>query len=132
LFSAGIIGTGLLGVPVLAGSAAYAVGEAFNWRVGLARSPSTAARFYAVLSLATLLGVLLNFLAFDAIKMLYWSAVINGVAAAPAVAVVVKLASDPRVMGRDLTIGLALKVLGWTTAGVMILTALCVLLTLKT
>jgi Mn2+/Fe2+ NRAMP family transporter len=125
LFSAGIIGTGLLGVPVLAGSAAYAVSEAFRWRVGLARSPGAAARFYSVLSLATLLGVLLNFLAFDAIKMLYWSAVINGIAAAPAVAVVVKLAGDKRAMGR-FAIGPGLKVLGWATAGIMMLCAACV------
>ena len=125
LFSAGIIGTGLLGVPVLAGSAAYAVSEAFRWRVGLARSPGAAARFYSVLSLATLLGVLLNFLAFDAIRMLYWSAVINGIAAAPAVAVVVKLAGDKRAMGR-FAIGPGLKVLGWATAGIMMLCAACV------
>jgi NRAMP (natural resistance-associated macrophage protein)-like metal ion transporter len=131
LFSAGIIGTGLLGVPVLAGSAAYAVSEAFRWRVGLARSPAAAGRFYAVLSLATLLGVLLNFLAFDAIKMLYWSAVINGIAAAPALAAVVKLATDKRVMGR-FTIGPALKILGWATAAVMMLAATCVLMTLRT
>jgi Mn2+/Fe2+ NRAMP family transporter len=130
LFSAGIIGTGLLGVPVLAGSAAYAVSEALNWRVGLARSPSAAVRFYSVLTFATLLGVLLNFLAFDAIKMLYWSAVINGVAAAPAVAAVVKLAGDKRAMGR-FAIGPALRILGWATAAVMTLTAACVFLTFK-
>ena len=131
LFSAGIIGTGLLGVPVLAGSAGYAVSEAFRWRVGLARSPAAAGRFYAVLSLATLLGVLLNFLAFDAIKMLYWSAVINGIAAAPALAAVVKLATDTRVMG-GFTIGPALKIVGWATAAIMMLTATCVLLTFRT
>ena len=97
---------------------------------GRARAFTGAAgRFYAVLSLATLLGVLLNFLAFDAIKMLYWSAVINGVAAAPAVVAIAKVAGDKRVMGR-FAIGPALKILGWVTAAVMLLTAASALLSL--
>jgi Mn2+/Fe2+ NRAMP family transporter len=99
LFAAGIIGTGMLAMPVLAGSAAYAVCEMFRWRGGLNRRPHEARAFYAVIALATLGGAALSFAPFDPIKMLYWSAVVNGVLAAPLIAVMVLLAKNRRVMG---------------------------------
>ena len=83
IFALGIVGTGLLAVPVLAGSAAYAIGEARKWPVGLARQPMEAKAFYATVALATLVGMILNFTPMNPIKALYWSAVINGVVAVP-------------------------------------------------
>jgi Mn2+/Fe2+ NRAMP family transporter len=83
IFALGIIGTGLLAIPVLAGSTAYAVGEGRKWPVGLARKPKEAVAFYTVLAISGLLGVGLNFTPIDPIKALYWSAVVNGVLAAP-------------------------------------------------
>ena len=87
LFSAGIVGTGLLAVPVLAGSAAYAVAESFKWPIGLGRKLLEARGFYMILTIATLLGVMLNFTSIDPIKALFWSAVINGVIAVPIMAI---------------------------------------------
>src|SRR5258706_5208629 len=81
LFAAGIIGTGMLAVPVLAGSAAYAVGEALGWPIGLARRPRRAKAVYATIALATLFGTLIVFVALDPIKALFWSAVLNGIVA---------------------------------------------------
>jgi Mn2+/Fe2+ NRAMP family transporter len=99
LFSLGIIGTGLLAVPVLAGSAGYAVAEAFEWRSGLDLKLLEAREFYAIIAVATLGGVLLDFTPIDPIKALFWSAVINGVIAVPIMIVMMLLADDPRVMG---------------------------------
>jgi NRAMP (natural resistance-associated macrophage protein)-like metal ion transporter len=118
VFALGIIGTGFLAVPVLAGSAAYAIGEARRWPVGLARKPKEAQAFYITLIVATVLGAIINFLPIDPIKALYWSAVINGVMVAPIIAFMVLLASSRRVMG-DFTLSLPLKLLGWTAATVM-------------
>jgi NRAMP (natural resistance-associated macrophage protein)-like metal ion transporter len=83
LFALGIVGTGLLAVPVLAGSAAYALGETFGWRVGLAREPRRAKSFYGAICAATVVGAAINFMPLDPIKALFWSAVINGVTAVP-------------------------------------------------
>src|SRR6202011_1445551 len=83
LFAAGIIGIGVLAVPVLAGAAAYALGEALDWPTGLARRPLDAKAFYGAIAAATLIGVLINFVHLDPIKALFWSAVINGVVAVP-------------------------------------------------
>ena len=122
VFALGIIGTGFLAVPVLAGSAAYAVGEAMRWPVGLARQPKEARAFYITLIVATLIGTAINFLPVDPIRALYWSAVINGVMVAPIIAFMMLLASSRRVMG-DFTLSLPLKMLGWVTVVVM---AFCV------
>jgi NRAMP (natural resistance-associated macrophage protein)-like metal ion transporter len=122
LFALGIVGTGLLAVPVLAGSAAYAVGEALRWPTGLARAPKKAKAFYGTIAVATLVGVLLNFSPIDPIQALFWSAVINGVVAVPIMAVMMLMASNPRVMGQ-FTIGQPLKVLGWLSTVVMGLAA---------
>ena len=99
LFAAGIIGTGLLAVPVLAGSAAYAMAETFGWREGLDLKWFEARGFYAIIIGATIIGTLLDFTPIDPIKALYWSAVINGVIAVPVMALMMLLASDPKVMG---------------------------------
>ena len=118
VFALGIIGTGLLALPVLAGSAAYALSEAFGWRVGLARRPGRAPQFYTIIAVATGIGALLNFIALDPFKALFWSAVINGVVAVPLMALVMHLASQRASMGR-FTLPLPLKVVGWLATAVM-------------
>jgi Mn2+/Fe2+ NRAMP family transporter len=123
LFSLGIVGTGLLALPVLGGSAAYAVGEAFRWRVGLERKAHEAKAYYAVLALATLIGLAMNFTRIDPIRALVWSAMINGVTAAPVMCFMMLLASNRKVMG-TLTLPVYLKVLGWAGTAIMALTAI--------
>ena len=120
LFAAGIIATGMLAVPVLAGSAAYGVSEVFGWTEGLDRRPREAKAFYTVIALATLGGVALNFTTLDPVRALYWSAVVNGVLAAPLMAVMMIIAMNPRVMGR-LTLPRAMQVAGWLATGAMAL-----------
>jgi Mn2+/Fe2+ NRAMP family transporter len=118
LFALGIIGTGLLSVPVLAGSAAYAVGEAAHWKVGLNRKPAEARGFYGAIAAATLLGMALNILQISPIAALYWSAVINGIVAVPVIAAMMLMTADHRVMG-DFKISGPLRTLGWATAAAM-------------
>jgi len=118
MFSLGIVGTGLLAIPVLAGSAAYAIAGVAHWPASLGDSLQRAPRFYAALAGATVLGLGVNLFPVDPMKALYWSAVINGVVAAPLMSVMILLASDHRVMG-DLVIPLPLKVAGWICAGIM-------------
>jgi NRAMP (natural resistance-associated macrophage protein)-like metal ion transporter len=118
LFASGIIATGMLAVPVLAGSAAYAVSEFFHWTEGLDRRPREAKAFYATIALATMGGVALNFTSLDPIKALYWSAVVNGVLAAPLMAVMMVIAMNPRIMGR-LTLPRSMVVVGWLATAVM-------------
>jgi NRAMP (natural resistance-associated macrophage protein)-like metal ion transporter len=117
LFAAGIIGIGVLAVPVLAGSAAYALGEALDWPTGLARTPLDAKAFYGAIAAATLVGVLINFVDLDPIKALFWSAVINGVVAVPLMVVIMLMAMQQKVMGR-FTLPRPLWAMGWfsTTA----------------
>jgi NRAMP (natural resistance-associated macrophage protein)-like metal ion transporter len=118
IFALGIVGTGLLAVPVLAGSAAYALGEALDWRVGLARKPGRAKAFYAAIAAATVIGGALNFTPIDPIRALFWSAVINGVVAVPVMVMMMLLASRPKVMGRFF-LPLPLKIVGWLATAVM-------------
>jgi NRAMP (natural resistance-associated macrophage protein)-like metal ion transporter len=118
LFAAGIIGTGMLAIPVLAGSAAYAVSEIFQWKEGLDRRPADAKFFYASIGVATLGGVALNFTGLDPVRALYWSAVVNGVLAAPLMAVMMIMAVNPRVMGR-LTLPRSMVAGGWLATAVM-------------
>lgn len=118
LFSLGIVGTGLLAIPVLAGSAAYAMSGAFSWPNSLAALPSTAKNFYAVIIVATLGGMALIFAPIDPVKALYWSAVVNGVISVPIMGVMMLLAARPDVMGA-LAISRRLKVLGWLCTAVM-------------
>lgn len=123
LFAAGIIGTGLLAVPVLAGSAAYGVGEAFRWRPSLGKKPHRAKAFYGVIAAATLIGLSLNFMHFDPIKALFWTAVVNGVVAAPLMVVIMLMGSNSRVMGR-FVLPRTLKIFGWLATGVMLAASL--------
>jgi NRAMP (natural resistance-associated macrophage protein)-like metal ion transporter len=118
LFAAGIVGTGLLAVPVLAGSAAYAVAEAFRWRIGLGLQLARARGFYAILAFATLLGVALNFTSIPPIKALFWSAVINGVIAVPIMFVMMLMAARTDIMGQ-FVIRPRLRILGWLSTAVM-------------
>ncbi|MEZ2409183.1 NRAMP family divalent metal transporter [Bosea sp. RCC_152_1] len=118
IFAIGILGTGILAVPVLAGSAAYAIGEAAKWPVGLSREPREAKAFYLAVSVATAIGVALNFTSVDPIKALVWSAMINGVVAVPIMVILMLLAADPKIM-KQFVIGRALKVLGWIATAAM-------------
>jgi len=118
LFACGIIGTGLLAVPILAGSGAYAVCECFDWTAGLDHKLRDARAFYGVIAVSTLVGLALNFVGIDPIKALYWSAVLNGVLAAPLMVTMLLIASNPKVMG-SLTLPTPLKIIGWVAASVM-------------
>jgi NRAMP (natural resistance-associated macrophage protein)-like metal ion transporter len=118
IFALGIVGTGMLAVPVLAGSAAYAVGEAFGWHVGLARRFKRAPAFYVTIAISMLLGAALNFTPIDPMKALFWSAVINGVVAVPVMAMMMLLASRSKVMGR-FAVPMPLKIVGWLATIVM-------------
>ena len=121
LFSMGIIGTGMLAVPVLAGSAAYAVTECFDWPQGLDKKVLEAKEFYAIISVATLGGVLLDFTSIDPVKALFWSAVINGVIAIPIMTIMMIMAGRPQVMGK-FVIGRNLHFLGWLATALMLAT----------
>jgi NRAMP (natural resistance-associated macrophage protein)-like metal ion transporter len=118
LFAAGIIGTGLLAVPVLAGSAAYAVAEGFRWPIGLGLPLAEARGFYFILTIATLLGVAIDLSGIDSIKMLLWAAIVNGIISVPIMVVMMLLAVRPAVMG-PFVIKRPLRVLGWFATGVM-------------
>ena len=118
LFAMGIIGTGLLAVPVLAGSAAYAVTEVFGWAGSLDAKPNDARAFYATIAVATLLGAALNFVGLDPVRALYWAAVVNGVLAAPLMAVMMLIVRNPKVMGR-LTVSTSMAIWGWLATAVM-------------
>jgi NRAMP (natural resistance-associated macrophage protein)-like metal ion transporter len=118
IFALGIIGTGLLAVPVLAGSAAFALGEALRWRVGLAEKPGRAPAFYWAIAAAVVVGALLNFSPLDPVKALFWSAVVNGVAAVPIMVMIMHMASRRDVMG-EFALRAWLKVLGWIATAVM-------------
>ena len=122
LFTLGIIGTGMLAVPVLAGSCAYAVAEAAAWRGSLDRRPRRAKQFYLVLGTAMALGLALNYAGFNAIKLLFTAAVINGVLAPPLILIVVLLTRDRSVMGQAVN-SRPLGLLGWIAFVVMVAAA---------
>ena len=119
IFAAGIIGTGLLAVPVLAGSAAYALSEAFSWSEGLDRRPLQAKAFYATIAISTLVGVGLNFTSLNPVKALYWSAVVNGVLAASVMAGIMLVAGNARIMGR-LALKAPMLIGGWLATLIML------------
>ena len=119
LFTLGLIGTGLLGVPVLVGSCAYAVAEGAGWHGSIEDKPKVARPFYGVMAAAMAAGVALNYFGLNAVKMLFYSAVINGLLAPPLILLVVLLTSSPKVMGKE-TNPPVLKFLGWTTFVVMV------------
>jgi NRAMP (natural resistance-associated macrophage protein)-like metal ion transporter len=118
LFSLGIIGTGLLAVPVLAGSSAFALAESFRWRRGLDLTPLRGMRFYGVIAVSTLIGVGLGFTRIDPIKALYWAAVINGVISVPIMFVMMRMVANPKIMG-EFVVGQRLSILGWLATVVM-------------
>jgi len=119
LFSLGIIGLGLLAVPVLAGSAAYAVTEMAGFASSLDAKPLDARLFYATIAVTTLVGASLNTIGIDPARALYWAAVVNGILAGPLMAVMMLIVRNPKAMGR-LTVSRRQMVLGWTATGVMI------------
>ena len=118
LFTLGLIGTGILAVPVLAGSAAYAVSEAASWRGTLEDRPRLSPRFYALIAVAMLLGLGLDFVGFNAVKTLFYSAVLNGVLAPPLIVLVVLLTSKSKIMGNRVS-SRPLRYFGWATAAIM-------------
>ena len=128
LFTLGLIGTGMLGVPVLVGSSAYAVAEGAAWRGSMADKPASARKFYGVMAVAMALGLALNFAGIKPVKMLFWSAVINGLLAPPLILLVILLTSSRKVMGNCVNSPL-LKYLGWATFAVMAAAALGMLVT---
>jgi NRAMP (natural resistance-associated macrophage protein)-like metal ion transporter len=128
LFTMGIVGTGLLAIPVLAGSAAYAIAGAMKWKNSLEDLPSMAPRFYAIIAVSTLIGVGLCFTPIDPIRALFWSAVINGVISVPIMAVMMLMAARSDIMGK-LVISRRLKVLGWLCTAVMAIVVLAMFVT---
>ena len=118
LFALGIVGTGLLAIPVLAGSAAYAIGEACKWPTGLSRKPRDAAAFYATLVAAAVIGMAVTLTPLEPIQALYWTAVINGLVAVPVMIVMMLITAQPRVMGKFVITGW-LRWLGWASTLVM-------------
>jgi NRAMP (natural resistance-associated macrophage protein)-like metal ion transporter len=128
LFAAGIIGTGLLGVPVLTGSSAYAVSETFGWTCSLDEKPHHAKRFYSVIAVSTLIGLLVNFSGINPITALFWTAVINGVIAPPLLIVVMLVSNNEKVMGKRVN-GRWTNLVGWLTAIIMFAAAIGMFLT---
>ena len=130
LFVCGIVGTGLLAVPVLAASSAYAIGEGCKWNTSLESQPHEAPRFYGAISVATAIGLLMNFLHIDPVKALVWAAVLNGLVAAPLMAVIMHMASSNSVMGK-FKIPAYLLWTGWIATATMACVCAGVFLTWK-
>lgn len=118
IFTLGIIGTGLLAVPVLSGSAAYGLSEAMGWPTGLDRKPKQAKAFYATIAIATVIGIVLNLTPINPIKALFWSAVINGVVAVPVMAIMMFMATNKKIMHR-FKLGTGMTITGWIATAVM-------------
>jgi len=123
LFTLGLFGTGVLAVPVLAGSSAYAVAESAAWAASLGTAPRRVRKFYAVLAVAVLVGIGLEYIGLNAVQMLFYSAVLNGILAPPLIVLVVLLTSDRAVMGEWVN-PVWMRILGWFTAAVMTVAAL--------
>jgi NRAMP (natural resistance-associated macrophage protein)-like metal ion transporter len=128
LFALGIVGTGMLAVPVLAGSAAYAVSETFGWKASLESKPGRAPQFYIVLSAATLLGMCLLFTGIDPIHALFWSAVVNGITAVPLMFLLMLISSKPAIVGQ-FTLPRYLRIVGWIATAVMAVASFAFLIT---
>jgi NRAMP (natural resistance-associated macrophage protein)-like metal ion transporter len=131
LFAVGMIGTGMLAVPTLAGSVGYAMGETFKWPTGLDHKPYQAIRFYAVIAVATLIGTVLNFIGFDPIRALIWSAVINGLISVPLLCALMLIAGNHAVMGK-FAIPRKLSIAGWLTTILMAAAAVLTIIHLFT
>ena len=130
LFAAGIIGTGLLAVPILAGSAAYAVGGQMRRRVGINYTPKRAPFFYTVFGVATVIGAAMNFAPINPIEALVWSAMINGVVAVPVMVAMMLMVRDEKIMGPIAKESPGLYVLGWVSTAVMIASVIAMFVTL--
>lgn len=128
LFALGVVGTGLLAVPVLAGSAAYALAETLQWPGGLARKPERAKAFYGTIALATGFGMVFNLLPIDPIKALFWTAVLNGIVAVPIMVMTMLMAGQERVMGR-FVLPRSISVMGWIATAVMCAVAVALVVT---
>src|SRR2546427_4523594 len=128
LFSLGLIGSGFLAVPVLTTSSAYATCEAFQWRFGLDEKPRLAPRFYALIAIATFIGMLINFVNIPPVTALFWTAVINGVLAPPLLVIIMIVSNNTKVMGNR-TNGRLTNILGWAGTAIMSLAALGMFLT---
>jgi Mn2+/Fe2+ NRAMP family transporter len=120
VFALGIVGTGLLAIPVLAGSAAYALADAMGWEAGLSRQPTDAKRFYATIIAGTLIGVAVNFVHIDPMKLLFWTAVINGIVAVPMMVLMMLMTMRRDIMGQ-FTLPRLLMVIGWISTAAMTL-----------
>jgi len=130
LFAAGIIGTGMLAIPALAGSTAYAVAETFRWPKGLDKHWFQAGGFYSVIALGTILGVVLNLTSINPMDALFWSAVVNGVIAIPLMVILMLLASNRKLMGK-FRASLRVRVVGWIATAVMLLASVAMFATWK-
>jgi Mn2+/Fe2+ NRAMP family transporter len=128
LLALGLIGTGFLAVPILTGSSAYAVAEAFGWKHGFDKHPEHAKEFYWLIAGSTLLGMLINFVGINPIKALFATAVINGCLAPPLLFLILRVSNDHAVMGKRIN-GRILNVAGWTTAAVMSAAAIALVVT---
>jgi Mn2+/Fe2+ NRAMP family transporter len=128
LFAVGLVGAGFLAVPVLTGSAAYAVAETFGWRSGLDEKPRRAKRFYGFIALSTLVGVLIDLVGINPITALFWTAVINGVIAPPLLVVVMLVSNNKRVVGSRVN-GVWTNIIGWLAAVIMFAAAIGMFLT---
>ncbi len=129
LFALGIIGTGLLAVPILAGSASYAMAEAFGWKEGLYRKFTQAHGFYGVITVATMVGVLVNFTPIRPFQMLYYTAILNGICAPPLMVLILIIGNNEKIMGRYTNSSVG-NVVGWVITGVMTAAAIGLLLQL--
>ena len=127
LFALGILGVGMIGVPVLAGSGGYALAEVLGWKEGLERKVKDARGFYGIIALSVLAALVIQYSPIDPMKALFWSAVINGVVAVPLMAVIIVLASKKSVMGAY-TASRSLIALGWIATAVMGVAALAMLI----
>jgi Mn2+/Fe2+ NRAMP family transporter len=128
LLAVGLIGTGTLAIPVLSASAAYALSEAFGWEYGLNKNPGRARQFYAVIAVATVVGVGINYLGINPIDALFFTAVINGFVAPPLLVVIMLVSNDRKIMG-DRTNNRVTNSLGWATTAVMVLAAAMLVIT---
>jgi len=117
-----------LAVPVLTGCSAYAVAEAFDWKLGLDKKPRTAKGFYAIIAGCTLIGALVNFAGINPIKALFWTAVINGLLAPPLLVIIMLVSNDRKIMA-DRKNGVLINILGWSTTAVMFAAAIALALT---
>jgi len=128
IFALGVIGTGLVAIPVLAGASAYALSDAFGWKQGLSKSFTRARNFHMVIAASTIIGLLINFTNLDPIKALVYSAVINGIVAVPILIAVMKIANDREIL-KDKINGRVSNVIGWITVVIMCIAVVILLLT---